>query len=477
MADIPLFAETDVLVCGAGPAGFAAAIAAARRGAETILIEKFGFPGGMLTAGFVNPIYGFFARHVQVVRGIGQEMIDELLDIPGGTTGHRYRHDCISHRRKSGECLTGRDEKHCPVASVARVCAVDSEFAKVVMIRMLKAAGVTCFYHLSVVGVESDGEKITGVVIQGKSGVGLIRARVVIDTTGDADVVAQADLVYRKGSESKELMKPPTLMFKISGVKSTHDRIRVELPETKPGEETFGWLMALPEKGEYTVNAPSGLIGFDSTDAEKLSAGQEYATEAMFVLYQWLKENHPACGEVRLKGIAPQIGIRDSRRIAGEYTLTEGDILSARKFPGEGIANGVHPIDLHIRDDEFGGEHLITMRCGDYYQIPYACLVPKGMNNLLVAGRSISATFLAQGSLRVMATCLATGQAAGTAAVMGVSRGLSMGEVPTEDLREQLTKQGVTLGGDSSPPDWNLGLAPLPAEIRMEAYPKESEKE
>jgi ribulose 1,5-bisphosphate synthetase/thiazole synthase len=477
MEDIPLFADTDVLVCGAGPAGFAAAIAAARGGAKTMLIEKYGFPGGMLTGGYVNPIYGFFARHIQVVQGIAQEFIDELLDIPGGTTGHRYRHDCISHRSKYGECLTGRDEKTCPVASVARVCAVDSEFAKIVMIRMLKSAGVICYYHLSVVRVDADGEKISGVVVQGKSGLRVIRAQVVIDATGDADVVAQADLAYRKGSEAKNLMKPPTLMFKISGVKATHDRIRVELPETKPGEESFGWLMALPEDGEYTVNAPSGLIGFDSTDSEKLSAGQEYATEAMFCLYHWLKENHPACGEIKLKGIAPQIGIRDSRRIVGGYTLTEYDILLARKFPGEGIANGVHPIDLHISDDEFNNQHLVTMRCGDYYQIPYACLVPKGANNFLVAGRSISATFLAQGSLRVRATCMATGQAAGTAAIMGLFSNLSMSEVPAKDIQKRLRKQGAGIGDAFSPPDWNLGLAALPDEIKKKAYHQGSKKE
>jgi hypothetical protein len=266
-------------------------------------------------------------------------------------------------------------------------------------------------------------------------------------------------------------MKPPTLMFKISGVKSSHDRIRIELPETKTGEESFGWLMALPEEGEYTVNAPSGLIGFDSTDSVLLSAGQEYATEATISLFHWIRENQPACGGIKLKGIAPQIGIRDSRRIEGQYMLTEKDILTARKFPGEGIANGVHPIDLHIRDEEFDHQHLMLMRCGDYYQIPYACLVPKGVNNLLVAGRSISATFLAQGSLRVMATCMAMGQAAGTAVAIALSRALPVGEVPTKDIQADLTKQGAYLGSASSPPEWNLGLAPLPKEIRMKAYP------
>jgi hypothetical protein len=425
----------------------------------------------MLTGGYVNPIYGFFARHIQVVKGIGQELIDMLLDIPGGTTGHRYRLDCIAQRLKIGECLTGRDESICPVAGVSKVCSVDSEYTKIVMIRMLKTAGVTCYYHTSVIGVDADEDEIKRIVIHGKSGMGVIHAKVVIDTTGDADLVAQAELAYKTGYGGKQLMKPPTLMFKISGVKSTHDRIRIELPETKPGEESFGWLMALPEDGEYTVNAPSGLIGFDSTDSVLLSAGQEYATEALISLFYWIRENQPACEDIKLKGIAPQIGIRDSRRIDGHYILTEEDILTARKFPREGIANGVHPIDLHIKDEEFDHQHLMLTRCGDYYQIPYACLVPKGVNNLLVAGRSISATFLAQGSLRVMATCMAMGQAAGTAAAIAYSRSLPAGEVPAEDVRLHLIKQGADIGDPPSLPEWNLGLAPLPDEIKMEAYP------
>ncbi len=471
MVEYPLIAETDVLVCGAGPAGFAAAIAAARGGVKTMLIERYGYPGGMLTGGYVNPIYGYYARHIQVVRGIAHELIDELDKLPGGTTGHRYRQDCIRQRQKIGECLTGRDEKICPVAGVAQVCSVDSEYTKIAMIRMLRAAGVTCYYHMFIVGVEVNDNEIEGVIVQGKSGVGLIRAQVVIDGTGDADLAAQANVAFEKGFGKKGLMKPPTLMFKISGVKSSHDRIRIELPETKSGEESFAWLMALPEDGEYTVNAPSGLIGFDSTNAELLSAGQEYATEATLSLFNWLQQNHPICQQIKLKGVAPQIGIRDSRRITGRYTLTEDDILSARKFPETGIANGVHPIDLHVKDEEFGDQHLIVMRCGDYYQIPYACLVPARITNLLVAGRSISATFLAQGSLRVMATCMAIGQAAGTAAAMAVKRNRPPGDLSTSNIRKHLIEQGAFLGQETNLPEWNLGLAHLPEDIRIKAYP------
>jgi len=344
-------------VCGGGPAGFAAAIASARGGARTMLVERYGFPGGMMTSGYVNPIYGFFARHIQVVRGIGQELIDNLLEMQGGTTGHRYRLECVGKRRKSGECLSRRDEKACPVACVSNVCAVDSERAKVGMIQMLKGASVTCFYHATVTDVVLENDEITGVMVHGKSGTGFVKAKIFIDSTGDGDIAALANLSYKKGFGNRPLFKPPSLMFKISGVDSTHDRIQIDLPDPREGEETFAWLMALPEDGEYTVNAPSGLVGFDSTDFESLSRGQESATEAMFALYNWIKENHKACDKIKLKGFAPNIGVRDSRRIEGRYTLTENDVLSARKFPESGIANGVHPIDLHIKDKQFENKH------------------------------------------------------------------------------------------------------------------------
>jgi hypothetical protein len=287
-------------------------------------------------------------------------------------------------------------------------------------------------------------------------------------------VAAFANLAYDKGYGEQGLLKPPTLMFKISGVDSVHDRIRVELPETKPGEESYAWLMALPEKGEYTVNAPSGLLGFDSTDSKLLSAGQEQATEAALCLFEWLRDNRAIYRQIKLKAIAPQIGIRDSRRIHGQYTLTEDDVLSARKFPGDGIANGVHPIDLHVKDGDFDNQNLMVLRCGDYYQIPYGCLLPQGMRNLVVAGRSISSTFLAQGSLRVMVTCMGIGQAAGTAAAMAVSQNISPAKVDPAGIRVHLIKQGEYLGQEDNLPDWNLGLAPLPDAIKNQAYPRVS---
>jgi hypothetical protein len=402
----------------------------------------------MASAGMVNPIYGFYARHTQVVTGIPQELIDRLGGIPGGTAGHTYRHDCVARRATHGECVTGRDEEGCPVGTVANVCSVDGEAVKLATLQMVDESGVDWHLHTHVVDVLMDGDSIEGLVVHGKSGFGLYRAKQVIDATGDADVAALAGVPFHQGSEDDGATKPPTLMFRIGNVNLSKDRIYASWPpeEASGAGGTGCWLMALPRPGEYTVNSPSGLVGFDATQTAHLSRGQADATRQVFRKLGLLRKYVPGCEEALLLSIAPQLGLRDSRRIDGEYTLTEDDVLKSRKFPTDGIANGVHPIDLHTRSARFQERHLILTRCGDYYQIAYRCLIPKGVENLLVAGRSISATFLAQGSLRVMATCMAMGQAAGTAAALCLRKGLTPRKLDVGELRNILIEQGAYLG-------------------------------
>jgi hypothetical protein len=444
---IPIISEPEVLVCGGGPAGFIAAVAAARNGARTTLLERYGFLGGMASAGMVNPIYGFFARHRQIVTGIPQEFIDRLAQIPDGTAGHTYRHDCVARRNKHGECVTRQDEKGCPVASVAQVCPIDAEAVKLASLQMVEEAGVDLHLHTQIVDVIRDENQIQTIVVHGKSGVGAFRPRVVIDATGDADVAAWGGVEFRQGSEHDGSTKPPSLMFRIGNVNLTKDRIRATWPQEE--SEDIGanscWLMALPRPGEYTVNSSSGFTNFDPTQTDHLSHGQAETTRQVFHKLKLLRQHVRGCEQAILLSIAPQLGLRDSRRIIGEYTLTEDDVLGSRKF-ADGIANGVHPIDLHTNSPVFDGKQVVLTPCGDYYQIPYRCLLPVGVSNLLVAGRPVSSTFLAQGSLRVMATCMGMGQAAGTAAFLGCSMNVPLRELPIEQLRHTLVNQGTYLG-------------------------------
>lgn len=462
-AELPILGQPDVLVCGGGPAGFVAAIAAARNGARTTLLERYGFLGGMASAGMVNPIYGFYARHLQIVTGIPQELIGRLAQIPGGTAGHTYRHDCVARRGKQGECVTRRDEEGCPVASVANVCPVDAEAVKLAAWQLVDEAGVDWHLHTNVVDVLRRKNGIRGIIVSGKSGFGLFEPKIVIDATGDADVAAQSEVSFHQGSEDDGSTKPPTLMFRIGNVKLTKDRIYATWPK-EDAEEAGGsgcWLMALPREGEYIVNSPSGLIKFDPTQTDQMSRGQAVTTRQVFRKMDLLRKHVRGCEDAVLYSIAPQLGLRDSRRVVGQYQLTEEDILNSRKFP-DGIANGVHPIDLHTNSARFQGRHLVLTPCGDYYQIPYRCLLPGDPKNLIVAGRSVSSTFTAQGSLRVMATCMGLGQAAGTAAALAVQHGTDPASLGADELRQTLIHQGAYLGEEDKVPIWNQGNAPLP---------------
>ena len=444
--ELPVTIECDVLVCGGGPAGLAAATAAARCGARTVLLERYGFLGGMASAGMVNPVYGFYARDRQVVTGIGQELVELLAAIPGGTGGHQSRHDCAARRAARGECVAGRDDADCPVATVANVCPIDAEAVKLAALRLLDSAGVATHLHTHVVEALRDGERIAGVVTWGKGGFAAACAGCVVDATGDADVAASAGVAFRSGSEEDGATKPPSLMFRIGGVRLSKDRIRARWPENEAlaAGGTGCWLMALPRAGEYTVNSPTGIAGFDATRTADLSAAQAEATRQAFRKVELLRLHVPGCEEARLISVAPQLGLRDSRRIVGDYVLTAEDVLECRHFD-DGIANGVHPIDLHTGSPRFGGRTIVPMRCGGWYQIPYRCLLPRGAEHLLVAGRSVSADFLAQGSVRVMATCLAMGQAAGTAAALCSATSAAPRALDPALLRRRLREQGVTL--------------------------------
>lgn len=452
-SNLPVLGDTDVLVCGGGPAGFVAAVAAARQGAKTTLLERYGFLGGMASAGMVQPIYGYFARHLQIVTGIAQELVDRLAKIPGGTSGHTYRHDCVARRDKHGECITGQSEQGCPVASVAQVLPVDGEAVKLAAQELVAEAGVDWHLHTHGVDVERRDGGLSGVVVQGKSGFGGYRARVLIDATGDADVAALAGVPCQSGSEDDGATKPPTLMFRIGGVRLTKDRIWAAWPaEEAAGAGGQGcWLMAMPREGEYAVNSPTGIHGFDATKTEHLSQAQALATRQVWRKLELLRKHVDGCQNAVLLSIAPQLGLRDSRRIEGDYVLTEDDVLKSVKFP-DGIANGVHPIDLHTRSARFQDRHTVLTPCGDYYQIPYRCLLPRGEENLIVAGRSVSSTFAAQGSLRVMATCMGMGEAAGTAAALCIKQGITPRQLNPLTLRSVLRAQGAYLGYENEVP-------------------------
>jgi len=410
--------EHDVIVAGGGTAGAAAAVAAARNGADTILIERYGFLGGTMTAGLVNPFMTFHANGEQIIEGIFQEIIDRL------------------------KSMNGYDE---------RTGAFDAEIMKLVLDQMVEEAGVKLMLHTCVIDSIMQKNVIRGVEIYNKFGKQAILGKVVVDATGDGDVAVMAGAPYEKGRRRDGLTQPMTLNFRMGGVDlermPPRDEINKLFKEAKnrgeisiPREKVL-WFSTI-RKGEIHFNT-TRVIKVDGTNVDDLTYAEMKARREMLELIKFLKERVPGFENAYLLMSGVQIGVRETRRIIGEYVLTEEDILKARKFE-DVIARGSYPIDIHNP----AGEGTVIKRPppGEAYDIPYRCLVPKNVDNLLVAGRCISATHEAQAAIRVIPIVVAIGQAAGTAAALAAKLEVSPRDLDVSLLQKTLWEQGANLG-------------------------------
>jgi hypothetical protein len=454
--------EYDVIIVGGGTAGVMAALAAARMGARTIVVERCGFLGGTLTACEVHQIMTFHSSDgTQILRGIAQEFVEKLQGI-GGSPGH-----C---NEQQGHLMTATP--------------FDPELAKYVLSRMLLESSVEILLHGYFSDTLASGRSVKGIVVESKSGRLEIEGKVTVDCTGDADVIARAGGEFV--AESKKNLQPMSLILRIGNVDM--DRM-LEFMADNPDQfkfaddvdlETFkntpytmncfarfkpwqraisggklpdglvieqGWFASSGgglKRGEINVNA-TRIANVDGTDAFDLSRAQLEAHHQAWSIYQFLKESFPGFEDSYILNTAPQIGVRETRRVVGEYTLTDDDILSARRFE-DCIGLSASPIDIHQPDTE--GE--FTWRKTDFrgsaaYDIPYRILVPKDLDNVLVAGRAVSATHEAYGSTRLMGTCFATGHAAGVAAALSVKGAISPRDVNLEELKAALKRQGAVI--------------------------------
>ena len=416
--------DYDVVVCGGGPAGIMAAIAAARNGACTILLEQYAFLGG--NAAMFLPIMTFH-DHLghQIIQGIPQEFIDRIAAL-GGSAGH---HLCACH---------------------CSVTCVDGETLKYVAQEMCLEAGVTLLLHSPVTETTVEDGCLRSVVVENKSGRQVIRGKVFIDATGDGDVAARAGAPYEMGRPEDGSLQPPTFMFRMGNVDMA--RFMADVLARGKGEAAhvhydyqaylhgyqfifFGcddyvrqaqangelpvpWtfiFVTTPRLGEVAINMGKvpGTIG---TDALSLTHAEIEGRRQMFTIVPFLQKYIPGFEGAHLIDSAHQIGIRESRRITGEYTLTGADLLHNPVFP-DSIALGGYMIDLH---SPAGIGNVAGDILEHGYHIPYRALVPLGVEHLLTAGRCISVDWTALGSTRVMAICMAIGQAAGTAAAVAV---------------------------------------------------------
>ena len=434
--EIELAAETEILIIGGGPAGIAAATAAARCGARTMLLEKYGFLGGMGTAAMVTNFCGLHASIngsvQQIVRGVADDILERLDNLDGLREPHPVK-------AKGG----GHD-----VAAQA----YDTSAYKMATDDLLLSAGVDIRFHTFAVDVLMDGAQIDAVLIETKSGRKAIKAEVFIDCSGDGDLAYWSGAECVKGDDNG-FMAYPTTMFRVANVDD--DKVHNEgkpnlsaLIEAAAKDYNLprktGVLGSQPHAGEWRVNLTQisrdgdpidgsdwNDLGFAETEGRRQS--QEY--------FRFLKDCVPGFENSYLLETAPQVGIRETRRIIGEHILSEDDILSCRDFKDSIGCNG-WPLEQHLK----GSAKWTFLGGRGYHQIPFGTTLPKGVENLLVAGRCASTTPEGQASLRVSGPCFAMGQAVGTAAELARRSGVTPKEIDIKALQHRLVSDGAFIG-------------------------------
>lgn len=413
----------DIAVIGGGFSGSAAALAAARNGASVILIERINALGGAPATMFVNPfmpnetVLGDDTEITQLSQGIFKELVGELR-----AHGAMFRN------------------------------SFNQEYLKLILNRKMREAGVDLLFNSYFVSASRTGDSITDITVANKSGLVRVGAKVFIDCTGDADVAFAAGFPTRHGRPGDGLCQPMTLCFLIGNVDTaTFDSelpnvVNLWLEEKKSGniKNPMDGIMlfhtCFPDI--IQLNA-TRIVKHDPVDCFEVTDADIEAREQMFELLEFLRKRLPSCAKADILSSAVQTGVRESRMIDGEYTITSEELVACTRFP-DAIAAGNYDIDIH-NPEGTGTSHYFFPK-GEYYTIPYRALIPKGAKNLLVAGRCISATHEAQASVRIMPIVCTLGEAAGTAAAISVASGLPVAEIDTEHLRETLKAQGAFLG-------------------------------
>lgn len=414
--DLAVAECVDVLVAGSGPAGLGAACGAARAGARVAVIERHGCVGGMLTAGGVQNIRQYTDRVRRVIGGPAIELVHRL--------------------REAGGTQQSPDEG-------TRVMQ-DPELTKSIAQEMLIEAGVSIHLHTWLCDALVDQHRVRGAVVESKSGRYAFLADVTVDATGDGDMIARAGAGFDIDADN---LQPMTLAFVLGGVdrwpeglgEETRRRITEALDRGDFPCTRCPAIFAMPRKGEYYVNGTR--IPGDCTRAQDLTRGEIEGRRQVMALIAWFREHAPGFERATLQSTAPQVGLRESRRLRGVATLTREDILECRESDDR-IARGAYGIDIHYPGR--GGE-MVWPPPGRSYGIPYRCLVPETMDGLLASGRCLSATRDALGAVRVMAIGMATGHAAGVAAALAARSRQAPRAVPVADIQQELRRQDAVL--------------------------------
>ena len=413
----------DIVIAGAGPAGIAAALEAARSGLKTALIERYGSVGGNLTLGYVGPLLG------HVCPGTIAEEIEDAI--------------CAK-----------------------RGAVPDFERAKIVLTSLLDEAGVDVYLQTSVIGAERSGEKIKTVYTAGKFGNISFSAEVFVDATGDGDLAVQSGCRFEMGREADGLVQPVTLMFVIDGVDPEQPllcRHEEDYTDLGDGREYLDLCHKACRTGELPENVNIVRLYAAGVQTERMvNATQEnridplnpadvFRAEASLrrqigMIVDFLRNNIPGFADIRIKGSASTLGVRESRRILGRYQLTEQDLMEGRTYPDAVVHKANFCLDIH--NPSGAGQAVHEERrpvTPKPYDIPFSAMCPIGCDNLITAGRCISGTHVAHSSYRVMRICMAMGQAAAAAASVMCKTKTTTATVDVREIRNHLIGRGVRL--------------------------------
>jgi len=436
-ATLPVAHQAQVVVTGGGPGGIGAAVAAARQGADVLLIEHYGFLGGMATAGEVNPFMHNHLNGTSLDSGIFEQWLQRMDEYGGVRPGSRVFDP-----------------------NVARLAAED----------LCLEAGVRLLYHHRAVHVQVRQRRIEGMVLHSKGGLCAVAGQVWIDSTGDGDVAALAGCEFHYGNEESGDAQPMTLCFKL---KIAPEDVPPQWRDLSPYQAVMKCGPHIQEvyqrgKEQGRIDCPrenvlmfpgveNDVVHFNTTriirksavNGTQLSEAEIEGRRQLRQIWQVLREGVPIFRHARLHSIAPQIGVRESRRILGRSTVTIEDYQQGRTF-SDAVARVTYPVDIHNPGGT--GTRIVYLPAGRWYEIPWGCLLPRDMDNLAIARRCISADHATHSSLRVMPPVCSLGQAAGTAAAMALRQGCDISQVDGVALRRQLIAQGRHLA-DLPPPE------------------------
>jgi len=459
-------AKYEVAVIGGGPAGVAAAIASARTGAKTVLIEPNSYLGGAGTASLVGPWMTNYYKDTQVIRGVFQDVVDELVHYEGSTGTLKCPYDNPGETKGTGGHIT----------------PFDVEILKFVLNKLVIEAGCDIRFNTLVDEVHATDGKIYSVGLRTKSGRSTLEAKMFIDASGDGDIAVAAGAEFEQGRKSDGLTQPVSSLFKMSYVNmdqfidytlaNRDELIWVSYPilpkglpshfsdrmvclsgfnnliaqGQKSGELNLGreriTLFSDYRKGDMLFNA-TRLNRIDGTNNNDLIRAEIELREQVISLVGFARKYLPGFSNASVSSVASKVGVRETRRIIGDYVLNQEDVLRGNQYE-DGIAKGCFPVDIHSPSDKTN----VWVELDGAYDIPYRSLLPVGLENVILAGRNISATHEAMASSRVQSHCMAMGQAAGVAAAMAAEQGVSTREINVTQLQNILREQKAIVAGD-----------------------------